>query len=110
MFLHHAGIQSKLQYFFFSVGFDIEKAVQCFDSFQPQMERGEKRERDGRGKWSGGWGVAEKESWAAQCHTREDCRGGNKRMGGRLEGQAYQSVCEDRGERTGCLNHNRMEE
>lgn len=29
--------------------------------------------------------------------------------GGRLEGQAYQRVFEDRAERAGCMNHNRME-
>lgn len=56
----------------FSVGFDIEKAVQCFDSFQAMMER--KKMGGGVG------GVVEKESWAAQCHTREDCRE-NKRTG-----------------------------
>lgn len=41
MFLYRTGIQSKLQYMglCFSVGFDIEKAAQCFDSFQAVMER-----------------------------------------------------------------------
>lgn len=52
--------------------------------------------------------MAEKESWAAQCHTREDCRE-NERGWGRLGGHAYQCVCEDRAERAGCMNHNRME-
>ena len=31
-----------------------------------------------------------------------------KRGWGRLEGQAYQHVCEDREEQDGSLNHNRM--
>ena len=46
MFLHHAAVQSKLRYiflFFLPVGFDMEKAAQCFDSFQVVMERGKKR-------------------------------------------------------------------
>lgn len=35
--------------------------------------------------------------------------GETKRGWGRLEGQAYQCVCGDRGEQAGCLIHNRME-
>lgn len=44
--------------------------------------------------------MAEKESWAAQCHTRRTA-GGNERGWGRLEGQAYQCVCEDGREQAG---------
>lgn len=46
--------------------------------------------------------------WAAQCHTREDCRE-NTRGWGRLEGQGYQRVCEDREGQASCLNHHRMD-
>ncbi len=53
-------------------------------------------------------GVAEKESWAAQCHIRESCRE-NIKGWGRLEGLAYWCVCEDGGGQDGCMNHNRME-
>lgn len=67
------------------------------------MEREERKTES-----SGEVGVAEKESWAAQCHTREGCR--EKKWGwGRLDGQAYQCICEDRGEQAGCPNHNRIE-
>lgn len=47
----------------------------------------------------GGGGCGRGGIWAAQCHTREDCRE-NARVwgGGRLEGQAYQRVFEDRAE------------
>lgn len=68
---------------------------------------GAKGERDGKG--SGGIGGCGREGiWAAQCHTREDCRG-NATGWGRLEGQAYQCDCEDRGEQGGYMNHNGME-
>lgn len=46
-----------------------------------------------------------KEFSAAQCQTREDCRGSKKRMGE----VGYQCVCDDRGEQVGCLSHNRTE-
>lgn len=70
----------------------------CFDSFQSMME-GEKvggEEEEERGKGVGVGGCGGEGIWAAQCHTREDCRG--IRGWGRLEGQAYLCVCEDRGE------------
>lgn len=67
----------------------------CFDSFQSMMEREKVGEKE-MGKGVGVGGCGEEGIWAAQCHTREDCRG--IRGWGRLEGQAYLCVCEDRGE------------
>lgn len=110
--LYCAGIQSKLQYMGLccSADFDIGEVRQCFDSFQTVMERkksGGRRERE-TGKGVGVGGCDKEGIWAAQCHAREDCRE-NTRGWGRLEGQAYQRVCEDRGEQVGCMSHNRME-
>lgn len=49
-----------------------------------------------KGKGVGVGGCGREGIWAAQCHTGEDC--GGIRGWGRLEGQAYRCVCEDRGE------------
>lgn len=71
---------------------------QLSDCDGEKKKRGGKGERQERKREWGEVGVAEKESWAAQCQTREDCRE-NERGWGRLEGQAYQCVCEEEGSR-----------
>lgn len=69
---------------------------------------------DGEGKgggegWEGEWGwvgVAEKESGLLNVTQGRTAGGGG--WGG-LGGQAYRRVCEDRGEKSGCKNHTRMD-
>lgn len=63
-------------------GFDIGETVQCFDSFQTVMEgnqwgRREKEKRSGVGVG----GCGREGIWAAQCHTREDCKENEKGVG-----------------------------
>lgn len=73
------------------LSFDMEKAERCFDSFQTVIERkggGWVKERE---RW-GEVGVAEKESWTAQCHTREDCREENREGMGEVRRTGL-SVC-----------------
>lgn len=52
--------------------------------------------------------MAEEESGLLNV-TRGRTAGKTRGHGGRLEGQAYQRVFEDRAERADCMNHNRME-
>lgn len=95
--------------------FDIKKAAWCFDSFWlwwTKNEEGvgkkesnkERKEELGEFGGCGGEGI----SGCSMSH-QGGLQGEIKRGWGRLEGQAYQCVCGDRGEQAGCLNHNRME-
>lgn len=100
----------------FPASFDIKKAVWYFDSFRPWWTQ-----KSGRGGGGGkmkaiieekGVRVVEWVWWWRNLRllnvTSGRTAGGNKKGWGRLEGQAYQCVCEYRGEQAGCLNHNRM--
>lgn len=84
--------------------FDMENALQCFDSFLTGMER-EKRFGTKRERWERERELGRNPELLNVTLGRT--AGKNIRGWGRLE--AYQCVCADSGEQAGCMNHNRKE-